>query len=358
MKTRPYKNSGLITLCFIFSAHILIGQTLERTINKNFPLNPKGKITIDNSYGVVKLNSWDKNEVAIEVVIKVKGANKARAAELLDKIEINFDSSASNVYASTLLPDSRQAWWKSFSFFGSNNLDYSINYLVQMPKTAALDIENEYGNIYIDETEGATHLVCAYGRLEAGSLKHSENTIEISYAPNSTIDYIYKANIEADYSGLSIGESNAIEYDADYSKSKFGRIDKLNFDADYGSLRLAEVSTLIGEADYLTISIGQLKRQLDLQMDYGSIKVDQIAASTTAFTIDSDYTGIQLGADPNWDFAFTVETEYAGFKSDFPLDYKKKIIESTERFYQGQHRNGTHQLNIKADYGNIKLTQN
>jgi len=132
----------------------------------------------------------------------------------------------------------------------------------------------------------------------------------------------------------------------------------LDFEADYGSLRLDEGNTVIGEADYLTIKIGRLSSKLDLDMDYGSLSVEEIATSTKEVTVQVDYTGIRLGADPDWDFAFTVETEYAGFKTDFPLDYRKKIIESTDRYYQGKHRNGINQLNLSADYGSIKLTQN
>lgn len=227
-----------------------------------------------------------------------------------------------------------------------------------MPKTARLDIENVYGNISLDETDGATQLSCAYGRIEVGKLNHTRNEIEISYAPNSEIEFVNEAIIEANYSGLKIDQANKIKYDADYSKSSFGLVAILDFEADYGSLRLDEGNTLIGEADYLTIKIGRLTTKLDLHMDYGSLSVKEIAASTKEVDVQADYTGIRLGADPDWDFAFTIETEYAGFKTDFPLDYRKKINESTDRYYQGQYRNGSNQLNLSADYGSIKLTQN
>jgi len=193
-----------------------------------------------------------------------------------------------------------------------------------MPKTARLNIDNEYGNIYLNETDGTTELNCAYGRIDIGRLNHPNNTIEISYAPSSEIDYVNAATIEADYGSLSVEEASAIN----------------------------------GEADYLTIKIGSVNNSLDLNMDYGSIRVERIETSTKKIEIRADYTGIKLGADPDWDFAFTVETEYADFKSDFPLDYKKKIIESTDRFYQGQHGNGINQLILNAEYGSIKLTQN
>lgn len=358
MRTVFFKPYHLFVLCFLLSFPTVKAQNLERNITKNFSLTPNGEIVIDNAYGNVKLNSWDKDEVLIEVTIKLKSTNQERAEEALEDINVAFDVTKNSIRATTLLPDRNRSWWNNWTLFGSTQLDYSINYLVQMPKTARLNIDNEYGNIYLNETDGATQLNCAYGRIDIGQLNHPNNTIEISYAPSSEIDYVNAATIEADYSGLSIGEAGQVSYEADYTKSSFSLIESLDFEADYGSLSVEEVSAINGEADYLTIKIGSVNNSLDLNMDYGSIRVERIETSSKKIEINADYAGIKLEADPDWDFAFTVETEYAGFKSDFPLDYKKKIIESTDRFYQGQHGKGINLLNLNAEYGSIKLTQN
>jgi len=358
MKTVSFNKIRLLGLSLFLSISLLHAQTEKRSINKSFPITADGKVSIDNSYGNVKLNNWDKNEVVIEVEIKVKANSQERAIEALEDIEINFAVSESAIDVTTVLPEDKKSWWNSWSFFGSNQLDYSINYLVQMPKTVQLNIDNDYGNIYLDETDGATQLNCVYGHIEIGRLNHKQNNIELAYAPNSEIDYVNTARIEADYSGLNIAEAEEIDYDADYSKSTFGRIAVLNFEADYGSLSLNEVNTLIGEADYLTIKVGNLNTKLDLSMDYGSVKVEHVEASTKLLKINADYSGVKLGADPAWDFSYEIKTEYAGFKSDFPLDHKKKIIEGTERYYEGKHLNGTNQLNLNTEYGSIKLIQN
>jgi len=358
MRTVFYKPYRLFLLSCFLCISLVNAQTLERNITKNFPLTPNGEIKIDNAYGNVKLNSWDKEEVLIEVSIKVKSKNQERAEEALENIDVEFEVAKNSIQATTLLPDSNRSWWKNWTLFGATQLDYSINYLVQMPKTARLNIENEYGNIYLNETDGTTQLNCAYGRIDIGRLNHANNTIDISYAPSSEIDYVNAATIEADYSGLSIAEAGQLSYEADYTKSSFSLVESINFEADYGSISIEEATTINGEADYLTIKIGSVNNSLDLNMDYGSIRVERIEASCKKIEINADYAGIKLGADPDWDFAFTIETEYAGFKSDFPLDYKKKIIESTDRFYQGQRGNGLNQLNLNAEYGSIKLIQN
>ena len=61
--------------------------------------------------------------------------------------------------------------------------------------------------------------------------------------------------------------------------------------------------------------------------------------------------------DPNR-LASELEISLNDFKSDFPLEHKKKSIEGTERYYEGKHLNGTNQLNLNTEYGSIKLIQN
>lgn len=358
MKTVFFNNKSLWTIFILLSWTLTTAQEQQRILTKNFPLTANGKVAIDNSYGSVKLKSWNKNEVAIEVKITVKGGNRERAEEFLDEIDIAFDNSENEVRAMTQLPNQNRSWWKSWSFFGTKSLNYSIDYLVQMPQTAQLDIDNAYGNIYLDETDGAAQLECSYGRLDIGKLNHPQNTIDLAYAPSSSIDFINGGRIEADYSGLEIEQANRLVYEADFTKGNFGQITSLNFDADYGSLSIEEVASLVGEADYLTVRVDHLEEELDISMDYGSLSVTQIEASAKEVSVTADYTGIKLGADVNWPFSFTIETEYAGFRTDFPLDFSRKIIDGSEHNYQGKHLDGKNQLTLKADYGSIKLTKN
>lgn len=346
-----------ILLIFILCATSGNAQKTERTIEKTFPINPDGKLTLDNSYGNLTLNQWDKNEVHIRVNISVEGSDRDRQEDVLENISINFNHSPESVSAQTNLK-TESAWWQKWNLFKRNNLNYSIDYYVQLPKTIAVDLNNDYGRIFLDELEGAATIRCDYGSIDIGRLEHSDNRINLQYAPNSTIDYINAGSIEADYSGLIVEAAQNIDLNTDYSKNTFKSIHTLNFNADYGSLTLGEVHQIIGNGDYVSIKIETLSKKADLTVDYGGLKISNIQPSTEHIRIDSDYAGIKLTADDNWSFQFSIATQYSGFKTDFHLEYRKKIIESNNRFYQGQHREGLHQLDISSEYGAVKLYQN
>ncbi len=276
----------------------------------------------------------------------------------MENISVDFEATNKRVSARTRLPNERTSWWKSWSFWGKNSIDYSIDYTVQLPLSAQVNLSNNYGSIFLDELDGKAIIRCAYGKLIAEKLNNQANEIDLEYSPGSSIEYFNAGNIEMDYSGISIETAERISLNADYSKCSFERIDELDFEADYGSLSIGEISHLKGDADYLSIKVGSLSRALDINMDYGGLKVEHILGSTEKVAITSDYSGLSFRADPDWAFSFTIETEYAGFKTDFPLNYRKKIIESSDRYYEGNHKNGNNTLTISADYGAVKLYQN
>lgn len=339
-----------LSLCFTGQA-----QEAKRSIQKNFPLTSNGKLSIDNRYGSVKLSPWNKQEVQLVVNIKVDAGKLDRSEEVLEEIEIEIDATPNAISAVTHIGDQNRNWWSNWGIFRGGNINYSIDYVVQLPQSASMDIKNAYGDIFIDVTDGPAVLDCSYGSIEVGELNHPDNDIDIRYAPNSHIDFIQGGKLMADYSGLTIHKAGKLSYDADYSKSEFDEIEQLDFEADYGRLTVGKVGALRGDADYLSIKIGQVRKILKINMDYGGIQVRNIQPTTESVRLTTDYTGITLEADPNWEFQFEVETEYANFKSDFPLDYRKKVIESTDRYYSGTHLSDKNSLSISADYGSVKL---
>lgn len=356
--SRAYHQWMLIGLIILFGHISGWSQKNTRSIEKNFSIPPNGSVQIKNSYGSISLNHWDKDNVRFKVTITAEGKDESQLEAIFDGIDIQFDQGKNWVSAKTEIDISASSWWKNWRLFVNKSHNYSIDYVVHLPKSVALDLNNTYGNIFLTETDGKTRIKCAYGRIEIGQLNHAKNNIDLQYAPQSQIDFIQSGDIEADYSSINIKDADKISLDADYSKSSFEKINQLTFDADYGKISIGKLGSIEGNADYLSIKIGTLSDALDLVMDYGGLSVEKIEATTANFSLDTDYTGIALKANPNWAFSFTVETQYAGFKTDFPLNYQQKIIESTDRYYEGTHLDGKNRFEIKADYGSVKLYQN
>ena len=307
MKTLKFKFLGLLflgTRLLSFAA-----QSNSKEIHREIIVNPDVLVEIKNQFGDLNISSWDENKVVIDVVITVKGSNQKRVDEQLDKIDEVFNLSSDLVSAQTQIDEGWSYFW-----FNSSKLRYEIDYTVKLPRSSAVDLENDYGSILLNELDGSAKINCDYGKLLIGDLHHENNSLSFDYTTNSTIDFIKGGEIRADYSGFEVMEAGTISLQADYTNSKFNKIERLEFKNDYGKLNIDRINHLNGRGDFLTLQLGTLYKKLDLNQEFGSIRVDHINPSAEMIMVDSEYTGVTLGIDSEWDFTYKINLEFASLK--------------------------------------------
>lgn len=350
MKTIHFKLSILFFLSFFVFGFGF--QQQSKKVYRELEVNSDVTVEIENQFGALTISSWDQNQVVIEVQITVKGTNEKRLKEKLDAIDIDFSLSPEFISARTVIDE---GW--GFGWFNSSKLKYQIDYLVKLPKTAAIDIENNYGSIVINALEGKAKIRCDYGSLLIGELFHIDNYLSFDYTSNSSIDYIKGGTIHADYSDFEVSEAVAVKLKADYTKSKFKTVKDLEFRNDYGKLTIEQINQLRGKGDFLTLRVAQLFKTIDLNQEFGSIKVEYVNPSVTDITIDSEYTGINLILDQDWDFTYTINLEFANLKSNLPLQHQIQKEGSTEKNYKGYlfKKSSSHRLQIDSEFGTVKL---
>ena len=80
-----------------------------------------------------------------------------------------------------------------------------------MPRSHSVDLNNDDGNIYLDNLEGRAVINCDYGKVAIGNLFARDNDINLDYSPSSTIHYIKSGNVNIDYSKLSSLSGEAVD---------------------------------------------------------------------------------------------------------------------------------------------------
>ncbi len=332
--------------------------TKEKRIKKEYNVNADAKLVIDNSYGNVNMVSWNENRIVIEVLVKTNGNDEERVQEKLDEIDVRFEGSPSYVSAKTSFErSSSRSWWNSWK---NNNVNMEINYTIKLPATNMVDISNDYGGIRLDRLEGNAKISCDYGKITIGELLAENNYLNFDYTKNSTISYMKSGRINADYSSFMLERGGDIELNADYTKSEFGNIENLNYSCDYGSIKTEEGDNITGRGDYLSARIGVVHGDVNINADYGSIRIEQLASDAGDVLIQSDYTGIKLGYSPAYNFRFSIQLEYAGLSGKDDLTFNKERINTTDKYYEGYRGSSstTNTVNINSDYGGVTLFDN
>jgi len=353
---------NLLALTFLFmipaalcaSDGTLNGRyTKEKTIKKEYNVNPDALLKVDNSYGNLTITSWNDNRVVIEVQIKTSGNNEDKVQEKLDEITVDFENNPSLVSAKTRFNSNRNGW--NWNWGRRNNVSMQVNYTIKVPVKNNVHLSNDYGNIILDRIDGHAKISCDYGRLEIGELRGRNNQLSFDYTSKSSFEYINSASIDADYSGFTVEKAGDLSITADYTNATINEMGNLVYTNDYGSLEVAEAGNVQGRGDYINVKLGTIHGNVDINADYGSVDIRKLAGDAGNVQIDTDYTGIRIGYSPEYHFDFEISTEYADVtgKDDFEVNISQE--KSSERYYKGYYgQSGSgHSLYIRSEYGGV-----
>jgi len=349
MKTRLRYSTAL--LLFLIPA-LMIGSnsgswrgkhTKEKTVKKEFTVNKDALLKVDNSYGNIDVVTYSGTTITIEVNIKTNSNDEEKAQKKLDDITIEFNGSSSLVEATTKFNKNKSSnWW---NWGKNNNVNMEINYVIKLPITNNVDLNNDYGSINLDKLEGRASINCDYGQINTKELMADNNSLNFDYTTNSYFAYIKSGKISADYSS------------ADYTKSTIEVAEDVDYNCDYGSVHVENANNVRGNGDYLTLRLGDIYKNVSIKADYGSIEIKQLTANAGNVTIESDYAGINIGYNSGYNFSFDINLGYASLRDKDDLEISKQRIESSNKYYAGYHGNANsgNLIKINSDYGSVSL---
>ena len=329
-----------------------IKTTKEKNIKKSFDVSSNATLKVNNSYGNLDVITWNENRIDFDITIRVSGNNAEKVQDRLDAIDIDFSASNDLVSAITEIGKKEKSWW---NWGKKMNLKLEINYVVKMPISGNVDLNNDYGSINLDRLEGVAKLVCDYGKITTKELMADNNDIRFDYTKNSYFEYIKSGTIRADYSGFTVAKTESLTLRADYSKSIIEVAEDVDYVCDYGALKINNINNLVGNGDYLNLRLGNVYKNISIKTNYGSIKIDRMASKAQNVTINSDFTGITIGYDAGYNFNFDIDLDYASLRSSEDFNFTNKEIDHTEKKYDGYHgsQNSGNLVKIKSEYGSV-----
>jgi len=331
--------------------------TKSKTINKEFKVNKDATLNVTNKYGNITIATWNENNIVIDITITTNGDDEEKVEKRLEQINIEFDASSSTISAKTIIEKNSSSW----NIWGKkNNVNMQINYVIKMPVTNNVDLNNDYGAISIDKLEGSAKINCDYGKINIGELLNTSNHINIDYTNKSNIDFMKDGEINADYSTLHVEKSGRIKLNADYSHISFGMLKDLDFNCDYGDLKIEVCGNLTGNSDYMHTTVGALNGSGDFDSDYGSIKINELGENFKNIKIESSYTSVKFGINSNNAFNITATLSYGALKYNDGFTFNKEIKKTTSKQYEGFYNSSNSESNItiESSYGGVTFTNN
>lgn len=143
----------------------------KKTYAKTYTLTASDKVSLNNQFGEVKIVTWDRNEVKVDVSITAKANSDERAQEILNTISIEDGKNGSGVFFKTNMSNQKKGNNSSEKY---KNEGFSIDYSVSMPSRNALKVQNSFGSTIIPNYSGEAEIVSKFGSLKTGNLANAK----------------------------------------------------------------------------------------------------------------------------------------------------------------------------------------
>lgn len=304
-------------------------QDRIKNYSKSYAVDGNDELVLDNKYGRVTINTWNKNEIKVDVQIKGTAGDDETAQKLIDAISISDNKSGNVVSFRTNFNNGSKSIWNLFNNMNDRH-KAEVNYIIYMPSTIALDMRNRYGGVVLPSLSGKVMLDNSYGSLTAKALTNPSNVLNLRY---------YEASIE-EISGAEINLS-------------------------YGSLKLGTVGRLVSNINYAPVDIGKLVSSGSLNVRYGGgIKINEISKGLKNLDINATYSSVNVNLRGDESFDFDVTVKYGSFNFD---ENRLKVTSKSPsddargfhptKNYKGYagNSNSSNKININSTYQSVKL---
>ena len=360
--------STVIILVFlqVFGTSCVFADEFTKKLHKKYQVNDSTLLEIQNKFGNVHINSWDKNTVVIDVIITVKASDSEKADELLSYIDVSFSNEDNLIKAVTEIDEKfKSLKSKKFSIFykSINSKNFSIDYNVSMPINLKLELYNKFGDIFIDELHGKTNIILKYGYLTANNLLFDSSKplskISLSYS-KARIKKCNWLKLVSNYSKLYIQNSKALIVISKYSVINIEKSSSIISQAKYDAYEIGHTNNFVSTGRYTDYQIEQVNKKLDLDIKYGNCEIDFMPGNFKSIKLVSKYGNVEIGISSSASYKLNATMEYSNLEYLEKKVNLKKIRDAQKLTINGTIGNNqktNSKVNILSKYGNVELTE-
>jgi hypothetical protein len=310
------------------------GAEKKKTISKSYTVSASDKLKIENSFGEVIINTWDKSEFKIDIEMYAKATSDEKAQSMLDHIKVTDSRSDNTVSFKTDVHinggthsdnekdddgdddkddnnnnNNKNKGTHRHSY--TDNQQFHINYVVYMPAGNPLQIENSFGKTTVPDFKGLASLTSKFGSLTAGNLDNAEL-------------------IDVEFGEGHIGDV---------------RNGKITFKFDGNS------------------TVGKLSGNVKIANEFSDLVQYNVSNNIEELTINESYSSIRIIVPKELSASFSIHTNFGDFQNstDFKINEKAEYDDDNsgvhfDKDYTGMSGDGKAKIKIKSSFGEVKLS--
>lgn len=317
---------ALLSVVFFSVETVARSEDYTKTFKEEYKVNKDAELHVSNKFGEVICRNWNEDKVSIEVTITVDASSDSKAQKVLDRIDVKLSGNASKVEGITVFEEGKD--------FG--NVDFSIDYMIMLPKSMSVNIENKFGNIALDEVDGKALIDIAYGAVEANALNNTSNKLFVKFS-EVNIEYAKEAWGEIVYSEFDIEGSDNLDLNTKFSEIDIENAGKLKILSQYDDYSIERSGPVECEAKFTDIQFERLDGSFNFDLQYGDLEVENVARVEGRNEIRNSFCDVSLGIENGASFYVDAEVKFGSM--DYPENNTE--ISHTEEGYTTNVYKGT-----------------
>jgi len=342
------------------------GETAEKKIKREFNIQANGHLGIDNKYGDLDIAIGPDNQIKFDITILATASSLKKAEDAIQRISVDFNEGLNRVDAVTQI-ESSSSW---SSWFNSGNQSIEINYLVLVPRSVYLELQNKYGSIYLESTDRDAKIDLSYGDIRLGDINASLD-LDIAYSEGS-LSQIKNGDLNLAYSEIEMENSQALKVEMKYSELDMGSsirlnavsaygdlkgddVDEVTYSGKYDDVRFERVKTITADCAYTGVEVGGLATSGSFDMRYGDLSIDNVWPGFKNINIATSYTGVEIGFQEGATFTLDAQTSYCDINQHGEFKVNEKITQDSRTTLKATRGSGGGLVKLVMNYGELTI---
>lgn len=337
----------------------------EARLSKQFAANNSTIVDVVSKYSNINVQTWNKDSVAVDIHVIVTEDTEMKAESKLRTIQFDLSQTSDFIVIKVLFQNERKNLFinelsKLKESVGMSDATVEIEMELFVPSNLALQINNKFGNIHLEDFVGDLKIDLSNGKLKANSIK--------GYG-----------NMRLNFSDAIVGEFGTGKIEVYYGELKLNHSDKLRISSKTSDITIADVADLTINStrdNYHILSVGHFETQSSFSdytisemlqagkaiVSFGDISINKIAPNFNELFLELKSSNIDLNFTKGSNFNFDITTnKQASLPGDAKVTSKKSITSDDKAFqYLGKIGNSGNEeprLVIVSQSGSIIITK-
>lgn len=338
---------------------------LTKNIRKSFGVSSGGTVDVTNKYGQIIVHTWDYDSVLVDIEVTAFGKDDEQVEKLMSRVDFDFDNFGDYLTIETSL-DRKSGFFKemwnnigdySKSMLSKNKL--KIDYELTIPAKSALNLENKFGDVYVNTLYGNSRLRVSHGDFKANEIKGTTK-LYLSFG-RANIKELKDGYFEMKGAELVIREVGNIDLETSSSRIEIEEAKSMKVNSRNDKFRIEKVGFIRGQASFSNLIVMDLVDNLDMDMNYGECDIQSVNENFSKLNVNGKSTDISILFEMGSYFAldlFGKRDRMVLSKNMSHLDSKENPDDKGEVFLNGNvgfEKGKLSQVNIHAESGDVYI---